>query len=89
VDRPDINIELVMRRCTAFAAEFLIELSLHPAYPAILAKLEEFDGQIFRGDIEQALFEYLEAARSQNAGEACNEAGKVAHASSLKTRVMA
>lgn len=81
MDRQDIDIESVLRRCTAFAAELLIELSLHPAYPAILAKLIKIDGQIFRGDIEHGLFEYIEAARSRNSGEVCDEAGKVAKCS--------
>jgi hypothetical protein len=81
VDRPDINVEVLLRRCTAFAAELLIELSLHPAYPAILAKLTQIDGQIFRGDIEHALFECMEAARSRNADKACDEYGKVAKCS--------
>ena len=38
VDRQDIDIESVLRRCTAFAAELLIELSLHPAYPASIGE---------------------------------------------------
>jgi hypothetical protein len=53
------DINMVMGRCTASASEFLFDLSLHPAYPAILAKVAQIEGPVFRGDIEHALAEVL------------------------------
>ena len=51
--------DMVMARCSAFAAEFLRDLEHHPAFPEVLKKLSQIDGPIFRGDSEHALLEIL------------------------------
>ena len=48
-------------RCSPSARELLRELRGHPRFAELVSKLEEIDGTIFRGDIEEAFAALVKA----------------------------
>lgn len=47
------RFRMLEARCSPFAAELLHQLRTHPKFPELMQSLEEIEGMIFRGDIEE------------------------------------
>lgn len=51
------RFRMLEARCSPFAAELLRQLRTHAKFPELMQRLEEIEGTIFRGDIEQIFAE--------------------------------
>jgi hypothetical protein len=51
------RLKILEARCSGFAAELLRDLEGHPKFPELVSKLEQIEGTLYRGDVEQAFYE--------------------------------